>query len=328
MALKSVDDVDGNGFDDELSSTEIAYLAKNFIKFIRNNNRKARGKNNVEPRNFKRNEPTKANNFEKSKEKVCQTSSNPLGQQCFGCQRYGHVKLECPTFLRSKGKTMAVTLSDDEVSDHESGSDEDGNFIAFTATAIVDESVVVNENPSDGELSENADLQEAYNKFCKVAIKDVMNVDLGLKKIASLELDKKNLLLKLFNANELINKVKIENMLLLDKVKNLELELSVAREQTNRPASSKLDHMWSILKSPLDKTGLGFKDSIFMSETHFANFASSSKPPKSEIVKPADVIPLPRKIRVDLKESKPKNPPHLKDKLHDRLLWGCHSLFM
>ena len=28
MALKSVDDVDGNGFDDELSSTEIAYLAK------------------------------------------------------------------------------------------------------------------------------------------------------------------------------------------------------------------------------------------------------------------------------------------------------------
>ena len=73
-----------------------------------------------------------------------------------------------------------------------------------------------------------------------------MNVDLGLKKIASLELDKKNLLLKLFDANELINKVKTENMLLLDKVKNLELELSVAREQTNRFASSKLDHMLSV----------------------------------------------------------------------------------
>ena len=28
MALKSVDDVDDNGFDDELSFTEIAYLAK------------------------------------------------------------------------------------------------------------------------------------------------------------------------------------------------------------------------------------------------------------------------------------------------------------
>ena len=39
-----------------------------------------------------------------------------------------------------------------------------------------------------------------------VATKDAMNVDLGLKKIASLELDKKNLL-KLFDANELIDTV-------------------------------------------------------------------------------------------------------------------------
>ena len=57
-----------------------------------------------------------------------------------------------------------------------------------------------------------------------------MSVDLGLKKIASLELDKKILLLKLFDANELLNNVKTENLLLLDKVKNLELDLSVARE--------------------------------------------------------------------------------------------------
>ena len=63
MALKSVDDVDGNEFDDELSSTEIAYLAKNFRNFLRNNNIRARAKNNVEPRNFKRNEPTKVNNL-------------------------------------------------------------------------------------------------------------------------------------------------------------------------------------------------------------------------------------------------------------------------
>ena len=88
---------------------------------------------------------------------------------------------------------------------------------------------MVDENPFDGELSKNADLQEAYNKFCKVAAKDAMNVDLGLQKITSLELDKKNLLLKLFDANELLDKVKTDNMLLLNKVKNLELELFVAR---------------------------------------------------------------------------------------------------
>ena len=89
MALKLVDDVDSNGFDDELSSTEIAYLAKNFRNFLRNNNRRASGKNAAKPKNFKRNELTKVNNTEKSKEKVGQTSNNSLGQQCFGCQGYG-----------------------------------------------------------------------------------------------------------------------------------------------------------------------------------------------------------------------------------------------
>ena len=70
MALKSIDDVNVNGFDDELSATEIAYLAKNFRNFIRKNNRMEKGKNNTEPINFKRNEPTKVNNNEKPKEKV------------------------------------------------------------------------------------------------------------------------------------------------------------------------------------------------------------------------------------------------------------------
>ena len=73
-----------------------------------------------------------------------------------------------------------------------------------------------------------------------------MNINLGLKKIASLELDKKNLLLKLLDANELINKVKTGNMLFLDKIKNLELELFVAREQTNRSSNSVLNHMLSV----------------------------------------------------------------------------------
>ena len=66
------------------------------------------------------------------------------------------------------GKTMVVTLSDDEVSDHESGSNENGNFITFTTIVVVDETVVVVENLSDRELFESADLQEPFNKFCKV----------------------------------------------------------------------------------------------------------------------------------------------------------------
>ena len=140
----------------------------------------------------------------------------------------------------------------------------DGNFIAFNTTAVVNESISTEENPSDGELSEDADLQEAYSKLCKVATKDVMNIEVGLKKIASLELEKKILLVKLFDANDLLNNVKTKNMHLLDKVKNLEPELSVAREQTDRSVSSKLDHILSVQKSPSDKTSLGFVESIFV----------------------------------------------------------------
>ena len=45
----------------------------------------------------------------------------------------------------------------------------------------------------------------------------------------------------MFNANELLNNVKTENMLLLDKVKSLELDLFVAKS-----VSSKLDQLLGV----------------------------------------------------------------------------------
>ena len=69
------------------------------------------------------------------------------------------------------------------------------------------------------------------------------------------------MLLKLFNANELLNSVKIENMPLLEKVKSLELELFVAREQIDRTSTSKLDEMLHVQKFVSDKIGLGFVES-------------------------------------------------------------------
>ena len=165
-----------------------------------------------------------------------------------------------------------------------------------------------------------------------------MNVELGLKKIEFLELDKKNLLVKLFDANELLNNVKTENMLLLDKVKSLEIDLSVSRS-----ASSKLYQMLSVQKFPSDKFGLGFVESISvsipqtLSAPHSTNFVPSSssepfvnevvseivKSTVSEVVKPIEVSPS-RKIRVDLKESKLKESTLSKDKMHGKPTWVCH----
>ena len=85
MAFNSVDNVEVGGFDDELSTTEIAYLAKNFRNFLRNNNRKARGTNIAEPKNFRKNDPTMVNNNDKPREKVGQSSNNSMGPQYFGC---------------------------------------------------------------------------------------------------------------------------------------------------------------------------------------------------------------------------------------------------
>ena len=122
----------------------------------------------------------------------------------------------------------------------------------------------------------------------------------------------------MFNANELLNNVKTENILLLDKIKNLELELFIAREQTDKSASSKLDHMLSVQKSPLDKTGLSFVESISVPTPHSINFipSSSSKPSMNE-VKSVEVTPL-RKIRVNFHESKPKAPNPSKGKTQDK----------
>ena len=79
------------------------------------------------------------------------------------------------------------------------------------------------------------------------------------------------MLVKLFDANELLNNVKTENMLLLNKIKSLELDLFIARS-----TSSKLDQMLSVQKSHSDKSGLGFVESISVSAPHPTNFVPSS----------------------------------------------------
>ena len=68
--------------------------------------------------------------------------------------------------------------------------------------------------------------------------------------------------------------------------------------------------------------------------THFVPSSSSEpsmsvvvsetiKPPVSEVVKPIEVSSS-RKIKVDLKESKPKVSALSKDKVHGKPAWVCH----
>ena len=67
----------------------------------------------------------------------------PSGPKCFGCQGFGHMKQECPTYLKTiwKSKALTTTLSDTEPED-DSDNEDDGILNAFTATINHTEGIV------------------------------------------------------------------------------------------------------------------------------------------------------------------------------------------
>ena len=67
----------------------------------------------------------------------------PSRPKCFGCQGFGHMKQECPTYLKTIGKrkALATTLSDTEPRD-DSDNKDDGILNAFTATVNHTEGIV------------------------------------------------------------------------------------------------------------------------------------------------------------------------------------------
>ena len=129
-----------------------------------------------------------------------------------------------------------------------------------------------------------------------------MNVDKGLKKKNTLEQEKRNLLIKLFDANGLITSTKIENLSLIEKVKSLESELSVAREQLDRNSTYKLDNMLNIQKSFSDRTRLGFVESVFTFVIHPPKFVPATSISILEVKVPKEETLATRRIRVDLSE--------------------------
>ena len=86
------------------------------------------------------------------------------GPKCFGCQGFGHMKHECPTYLKSIGKSKAIvaTLSDTEPKE-DSNNEDDGILNAFIAT----------NNPTDG-IVEDVDEEEELveSKFEKMDDQD------------------------------------------------------------------------------------------------------------------------------------------------------------
>ena len=168
------------------------------------------------------------------------------------------MKQECPTYLKTTGKSKALTatLSDTELED-DSNNDDEGILNAFTATV----------NPTKGifeEVDEEEDLVEskfekmdeqdvihtAYAKLYKVSKKHEKLYRLATKKLSDVELEREEISTKFDKVNYAIGQ--FENNFLAKRTKKLETKLFQVRAQLERTLSVKLDEMLSFQKSASD----------------------------------------------------------------------------
>ena len=136
-----------------------SYITKQFKKFMKNANGKGIDKDHRKSSSsqFKSQDKGKKDARDGSQYTV------PTGPKCFGCQGFGHMKHECPTYLKSigKSKALAATLSDTEPED-DSDNKDDGILNAFIATV----------NPTNGIVEDVVEEEELVeSKFEKMDIK-------------------------------------------------------------------------------------------------------------------------------------------------------------
>ena len=254
MALK----VKSNDTDESSDNEDFkmkSYISRQFKKFMKNANAKGFVKDR------KQSSLSQFKNQDKGKKDAKDDGQYtiPSRPKCFGCQGFGHMKQECPTYLKTiwKSKALAATLSDTEPKDYFDNED-DGILNAFTATVNPTEGIVedVDEEKDLVEskfekMDEQDDIHIAYAKLYKVFEKHKKLYRLTTKKLSKKELEREEIFTKFDEANQTIGALRFENNFLAKKTKKFEAELFQVRNQLERTSSAKLDDMLSLQKSTL-----------------------------------------------------------------------------
>ena len=144
---------------------------------------------------------------------------------------------ECPTYLKTigKSKAFAATLSDTEP-ENDFDNEDDGILNAFSATVNpikgIVEDVDEEEDLMDSKfekMDDQDDIRIAYQKLYKLSEKHEKLYRMTTKKLSDVELDHEEFSTKFDEANQTIGALMFENNLLAKKTKMLKAELFQVR---------------------------------------------------------------------------------------------------
>ena len=147
------------------------------------------------------------------------------------------MKQECPTYLKTigKSKALAATLTNIEPED-DSENDDKGILNAFTTTVNPTKGIVEEVDEEEDfveskfeKMDEQDDIHIAYAKLYKVSEKHMKLYRLAIKKLSDVKLNREELSIKVDEANQTIGALWFENNFLIEKTKKLEIELFQVR---------------------------------------------------------------------------------------------------
>ena len=130
MALKAKSNYMNKSLDDEDSKMK-SYITRQFKKFMKNANGKCFNKDRRQSSfsQFKSQDKGKKDARDDDQYTV------PSGPKFFGCQGFGHMKQECPTYFKTIGKSKALTATLSDIEPEDDSDNEDDRILnAFTTT--------------------------------------------------------------------------------------------------------------------------------------------------------------------------------------------------
>ena len=224
MALKAKNSEIDESSDEEDSKMK-SYITRQFKKFMKNANGKGFDKDR------KQSSSSQFKGQDKGKKDAKEGGQYTVlaGPKCFRCQGFGHIKHECPTYLKSirKSKALVATLSDTK-SEEDSDNEDDGILNAFTTTidpidGIVEDVVEKDElvESKFEKMNDQDDIDTAYEKLYKLSEKHEKLYRLTTKKLSDVEFDREELSTKFDEANQTIGALRFGKNFLAEKTKKL-----------------------------------------------------------------------------------------------------------